>query len=86
VTGELVRISNQLNRYGLGNAVVPEESDEAGCVAALERRSDGWSTADRLTGGAVVCLSTDEGAVALARISPPELTDRLTVARTVWSQ
>ncbi len=79
VTGELVWISNQLNLYGLRNAVVPEETDEAGCVAALERRSDGWLTADRLTGGAVVCLSTDEGAVALARISPPDATDRLTV-------
>jgi hypothetical protein len=84
VVGELTWRPNVLFLYGRRNAVVPAAADEAGCVAALERRSDGWLTADRLTGGAVVCLSTDQGAVALARISPPDATDRITVDLTVW--
>jgi hypothetical protein len=84
VSGELVWISNQLNLYGRRNAVVPAATDEAGCRAALERRSDGWLTADQLAGGAVVCLSTDEGALAQARVSAPDVTDRITVDLTVW--
>lgn len=84
VVGELTWSSSQLNLYGERNAVVPAETDEAGCAEALGRRSDGWLTADKLTGGAFVCLSTDEGAVALARISPPDVTNQLTVDLTVW--
>jgi hypothetical protein len=60
MVGELYWISNQVNFYGRRNAVVPAETDEAGSAAALERRSDGWLTADQLTGGAVVCLLTDQ--------------------------
>lgn len=84
VVGELTWGSGQLNLYGERNAVVPAKTDEAGCAEALGRRSDGWLTADKLTGGAFVCLSTDQGAVALARISPPDVSNQLTVDFTVW--
>jgi hypothetical protein len=84
VDGELSWIGNQLNLHGSRNAAVPAETDEAGCAAALGRRSDSWLTADKLIGGAFVCLSTDKGAVALARISAPDVTNRITVDLTVW--
>lgn len=84
VLGQLHWSSGQLNLYGVRNAVVPTETDERGCADALERRSDGYLAADRLADGAVVCLTTQEGALVQARISPPGVRGTLTVHLTVW--
>lgn len=73
-----------LSLDGVRNAIVPAETDEAGCTAALRARSDSILAADAVSRGGVVCLVTDAGAVAQAVISPPDLTDGISVSLTVW--
>ncbi|MCZ2839176.1 hypothetical protein [Modestobacter sp. VKM Ac-2985] len=69
---------------GVRNAIVPAETDEAGCTAALQTRSDRLVTADQLSRGAVVCLTTDAGALVLASFAPPDVDGSLGVTLTVW--
>jgi hypothetical protein len=84
VTGSDLVWNNVLSLNGVRNAIVPAETDEAGCVAALQTRSDGVVPADQVARGAVVCLTTDAGALVQASIAPPDVSGSLTVTLTVW--
>ena len=87
VNGELaLREGAWLQLFKGRTAVVPKETDQAGCVSALQHRSDSGVSSDRLAAGAVLCLSTDQGNLAEARFSPPDPTEAVTVDLTVWRQ
>ncbi|SDY48028.1 hypothetical protein SAMN05661080_03607 [Modestobacter sp. DSM 44400] len=84
LTGSDLVWNNVLSLNGVRNAIVPAETDEAGCTAALRTRSDGVLSADRVSRGAVVCLTTDAGALVLASVAPPDVDGSLTLTLTVW--
>jgi hypothetical protein len=84
LTGSDLVWNSVLSLNGVRNAIVPAETDEAGCTATLRTRSDRVLSADQVSRGAVVCLTTDAGAVVLARVAPPDVDGSLTVTLTVW--
>jgi hypothetical protein len=84
LTGSDLVWNSVLSLNGVRNAIVPAETDEAGCTATLRTRSDRVLSADQVSRGAVVCLTTDAGAVVLARFAPPDVDGSLTVTLTVW--
>jgi hypothetical protein len=63
--------SRVLSLDGVRNAIVPAETDQAGCMTALTTRSDDVLSPGQLSRGAVVCLTTDAGALVQARIFRP---------------
>lgn len=69
--------------YGPHNAIVPAETDRGGCTDVLQKRSDGAVdlAAQRTV---VVCTSTVDGAIAELVTSPPDATNSLPMAVTVW--
>ena len=84
LTGSDLVWNNVLSLNGTRNAIVPAETDEAGCAAALRTRSDDVLSADQVGRGAVVCLTTDAGALVLASVAPSDVDGSLTLTLTVW--
>jgi hypothetical protein len=85
VDGELAyRLGAWLQLLEGRAAVVPKETDQAGCASALQRRSDSGVNSDRLAAGAILCLSTDQGNLAEASFSPLDTTKVVAVDLTVW--
>ncbi len=62
-------------------AIVHTETDESGCASALQQRSDNGAD---IRNGAILCVATDQGAVAEVRSSPPDATMTITVNATTW--
>jgi hypothetical protein len=90
IGGDLIWVSGQLDLYGSHHAIVPNSAlvngraDQAGCIALMQKRSDGYVTRERLAQGVVVCIATTEGSVAELRITPPDIHDALQVELTTW--
>jgi hypothetical protein len=64
-------------------ALAEGETDQAGCLEALEKRSDDFLRTSRFDDD-VVCLETSEGAIAAVFPSAPDTADRMTVEVVVW--
>lgn len=83
IGGDLIYRPDGLFLYGAHNAVT-KGGGEAVCTTALQRRSDSYVTAQAMTRGTVVCMSTRDGALAELRFSAPDAHSRVQVAMTVW--
>jgi len=85
INGELCdAVAGQVLQLFRGRAaIVHTETDEAGCASALQQRSD--DSAD-VRNGAILCVATDQGALAEVRSSPLDATRTITVNATTWQQ
>lgn len=68
---------------GARHAVVDSWTDQAGCTAALERRSDDMVSSERF-GEAAVCMLTSDDVLAQVRPSEPAEDGRLSMDVIVW--